>query len=1272
MRRLSLRRLLSLFIAFQLAATPFATNYVSAADENGKDTRSQIEKQLSNLTKEGSELPEAQVAMARAENLALEIENASERDLPKSTPNAFFLAKQTLTIKDDSYNLSRFNLDLPTITVNDFEKEISIEVNRSEKTISFVKYKGDTEVARHTISGLDIVTFSQDKELLQMVDASGRIYAIDLAFTSSRLVLFRTPIPVFTVGTLPDTFKSEIESLDSAFITRGLKPPTRVHPEALIPITDQNLFEKSTNNSALSIKLNGQWKAGSFILFNERNNRELTGIYARETTLSAVQLGFGILHSLAYAISPEGQADSAISNLNNSQTAQTISQISNKMDESTRDAFTAYTPEVISQLVTRTGMISAHANDKKDKFLFDEWQSEFKNLHTKATSESSTDELKLAAQKGDLGKHVNDLIKNQETDIKKSEKKMFDRLVTKKGLKTIAAITAGYTALIATHLYGGQLVDGHGPAWAVHAAMSLYDILPEVLKDAAYRVTMFKGAHFLGSFILVNYTIGSLVGKAKGWDFKKALAVMGTRIAAQIQFSFLARLAQLTRQPTFITALRSGANPFARIRKDSAVGEAINLTADLRPGIVNPFASASKFKTDIEKKRAVLEAKIAVDRRRQATAALLANLVIAEKFGIDPVTLLMAQKGELDGENLDKLDAEIKRIKTNPVLLEKWMRLSREVYFSLKGLNDFKDDISKIKKERLVEFYEIAKNTAEKISNRSKFASVAANLKTKWQEISQGRGLKAIGNFGHSEYEFLKNVDPSKFVSEQTWEQFLADFYLTVIQIPLVGDRANVNMPHELAHQEGRFGWTSSGHLADMGNQYAIYGISVPARMSQVYGDQAILVREDRYDPVEQLTLQSITKPEGFMRGMWSWMKGAGNLKDAGYGFIFVKDFKRRLKAIQLTFTMDIFCRLFIAGQAASAAFPAFAYSLLMAEWSYAWFWKPVTRGNQIYKDGLTKTNDEFMDAKIKISQGIRLKDDTLWREGFNKLLSIYNEHSSIEESTSRLIDKLEILLSIPKEEQLSTQDIKNMPFTLTLKLRSAIQSRDKAKIKSSYEELKLVYKKDGYELSSLDAQELLEFSLQNPPFYNATNSKVSNMTNIAASLVTTYLGTNLFVDLLRDHSWSDKITEGAIISLSLYALVYNLQKGINNLSATTEYIRLRETLPLEAFKIAEKRRPQVSSLKEYAKWIKEQPETSQLIREASIEDITRVLSEEIHANVFGERGMLTKINSRQKPSVAEIKNCAALLSQKSIRPMTWGEKINVLIKGTFNPPTKQ
>lgn len=1234
------------------------------------------------IADEGALAPAMLSATSELEKLAVRIENSTEKDLPQNIPNAFYLANQTLTTAGRTYDLSRFNLVLPSIPINNFDEEVQIEINRNQKTLNFVRKNDDNELARQTIANIDVVAYARDKELLQFISSDGKIHAIDMVFARQRDLIFKTPLPVFTVGEIPAEFNSQIENISAAFLTRGFRPPELVNENAVVPITDKSLFNKNSKDSFASIKADGQWAASPFILYKDMGaKRELLGIYHRDVTQSQIQTGFGILHFLAYVISPDGQADVVVDQFANSTVVNKASQIERLIDPVTREAISAFKPEIINQLSSRVQIISANKDNPTDKFLYSEWLTSFRELHAKATAGSSSEKMKLAAHSGDLGEYWQTLVKKQDENELQTEKKMFKRLVSGRGLKYIAAITAGYAALVSAHLYGGSLIAGNGPAWAVDVANTIYDIMPAVLKDAEYRVTMFKGVHALSSLLLINYIAGVLVGKAKGWDFKKALATMGIRTAAFLQFSFIARLAQLTRQKSFVTALRSGSNPFSKVAADSTEGQMAGITESIRPGLNNPFLRGEDLHNRSVINQRVLEAKLKIKQRRKAMAAILANLVVAEKFGIDPATLYMAEKGALDGERLDKLNAEIQQLKANPIIFKQWKTLAREIYFTINDVTKFKEDVSQVSKVDFISYYKIAKATAEKMTRRSRFKEIATQLRLAWVDLTQEKISKSVGDFGYSQYEFLKNVDPTAFISKQSWEQFVLDFMPTLIQVPLVGPRADIigaqtdsHIRLELAHGENYFAWSTPGHRSDMFNQYAIYGVAVPARMAQVYGDMATQVTETRYQPIERITHEGVKNPEGFLGGLWSWIKGASNLSEAGYGYLFTKDFLKRIKAMQLSFIMDFTCRVLIAKQAVSAALPAFAYSVLMAEWLYAWAWKPITRGNQIYQDRVDANNEIFFAAKIKIAQGLRVNDENLWREGFKSLSQIWLENTKLDRVLSESLNEIFSVLNESQEVLVKREAaIKERvePFIgSVIRLKIALESRDKEKILIARNEL--ISRYSNSELLSyekLDAQTLLEYSLLHPPIYNETNSKVSSTLNFAGSLITTYLGTLMFVDTLRLHSWPEKIWGAALISVPLYVSLFYGQKTYNNYVKTNEYIRLREELPKQAFALAEAKKPQFKTLTEYAVWLKNNPTSSQLIREAELNDIVMVLTNGKTVTKLTESQVLQQINRLHRPSLQEIKSCALIMSSGEPAPMRLFEKIRTRIRGVVRPP---
>lgn len=1308
------RRILSLFLAFTVlfsslanatptnppppGSDPAKVEPATGAKVVGEGEFAGTEDISEQLTREGKNLPEAKSAEQELELLLSQIDSAGETDFPQKTPDAFNLARQKLTIttqrkgsapEQKSYDLSRLNVTLPAVATGDFDKDVLVVIDRQAKTLSLVKMKDGVEQARQTIPNLDVISYARSKESMQFITYDGLVHVIDMAFARSRYVLFKTPIPVFTVGKLPNSAIADIENMKIGFVTRGLKLPNRMNKDAFIPVIDQELFDATGQAN-----MRAQWNAGPAIVYkdNSPNDRELFRIYHRDVTNEQVKFGWAVLHSLAYAISPEGQSDATAILMRDQQVAQVSTAAETRLDTQSREALSAFTPEVTSQVQTRIRALSQGIGPT-DKFMYEEAAQAFSQFAAKASqpaapapggiigkiksffnpngrAEAAQEAADLAngVAAGDLGAQWQQLTDARVDESQKEQKNMFRRLVSNGGLRKIAYLTLGFGALDAAHQGAISVEQGNGPAWANHFAQSVYKVLP-VLSDSAYRVTMFKGILVLGSLPFIHQAIGLFMARNDGWDFRKHLAKGGARIAAQLQFSFIARLAQLARQKTFITALRTGVNPFKTIRASSLSGQMAGLNEDVRPGVLNPFNNRNTMQTQVEQRNAVLEAKVKVARRQRAMAALVADMMLAEKFGIDPATVARAVKGDLTEEQVLQTAAEVKRIRSNPVFLKAHQKMQREVYYALEGMHAFKNDVANIPIEQIMGFYSTGRRAVQKLTGNGRLNAALGDLKNSWKDFVRGKAFKAVGNFGYGEYQFLSTVEPTKFVGEQSWSQFSADFWFSILEIPLVTERADLSRPHELAHSEHHFGYTTPGHWSDMGNQDIIYGVMVPAQIAQVYGDKAVEVRDERFQPLEWITLKSVTKPEAFLKGIWTWAKGAANVRRGNYGFIYTKDAIKKLKAIQMSFIMDFSCRILLAKQSAVAAVPAFIYSRLMGTWAYAWPWPIITRGNQVYEEQMDERNAELRAFQTGLSQGMRFSNETERDIAFNGLLNLYRKHSKLDSEFADMLNKIEAVIDVPAQQRIDAERAIKQSIGSVLRLKIAIERKDQPAIRRAYDELSRLQANNIPADANLNAQELLEFSVTNPPFKNSVNSAVPTLTNVIGAAVTTYLGTNMFVDLLRDHSWSEKIMSGVAISIPLYVSLFYAQKGLNNFATTLEYIRVRDLVPQKAFADAQAQIPKFKSLVEYAAWLKTQSSTSEVLRAETPEAIAQVIRQNSILVRGGEAAILAEINKGQRPTLNQIRSCGFELLGEQVTPMTRIEKIITAIKGTIRPP---
>ncbi|MCM0605466.1 MAG: hypothetical protein KA715_05200 [Xanthomonadaceae bacterium] len=878
------------------------------------------------------------------------------------------------------------------------------------------------------------------------------------------------------------------KNLNIQFISKDLKP-----------------FTSEEIASDAIVPENKIWNAGDVAIETEFPQRKLFQVLDRET----IKMQIGTAQAtLSVLLAPYLPAESqAILNAGDVPV-----QEQDSLTDQALQAIGSQQLKILQSLAFR----NSSPNEKlRDQFTFDEWMNEFKTQ------------------------------KNLVPEVKKVSpwKKTFkaDRM------KKLALAVGGVFGL------GAVVYTGHDHAWANHIINEVYNnYWPDVLKDQVYRITLLKSTLWLSSFVPILYAAGTLIGKTKGWSFKKTLATYGIKAYAELSRPFFHHIADLTRQPLFLKTLQLGVSPF----KNSV-------------GFINPLLSKQDHKKEKDQKAAEIAARLDQKKRLTSIAWLMAHTVVSSKTGIDPVTLSVAETHPESLKNKEEFN-------------RRWEDTSAElmaVYQQLMDTGSLNADLKSLSKKDIVEFYKVAQSTAEKINSRSSSEQAKKHFKHKW-DATISKSIQNISNFGVSEYTYLKTIEPNHFVTEIFWQQFLVDYLLTVDQMALFGDRADLTKPDALAAREGSAFSTNPGHLVDTIDQVVAYNMTVPAMLAMVYQKQPDVsdiktaaqlheinqkLTDPKYNPREYITQTPKPIARSYISGIKSWISNSLNIPKADYGSLYLRSIIKKTKTIQAKLIMTLFVgRVLIAGQDIDQAFYGFIYYFIWSNWSYAWIWEPVNRGIQMDMDDISELTQKLQRATTLISQGGRLNEEDRWKEGYKELQSLFDlSISKAPKELREALREIEDHLNLPQSERISkTHDVKKY-YGYLARLKLAMEKNDSSEITNAYNDLIATYKNGGVsteELEKLNAHALMTYALKNPPVFTTENKSVTWTSTLIGALTTTYFATFLMVDSFDESSsWGEKITRVSILSTALYAGTFYGQKLINHLA--TKWEALKKTI---------------------------------------------------------------------------------------------------------------
>lgn len=1096
------------------------------------------------------------------EKFASELEASESGQFPaRSSKDTFKITQQELQFpgadsKVTSYNLSQLNVNLPTAMPTNFEKEVFFRILEDGSLALDLLQKGKV-AARHVIRNVKPVAMARDKDFLVYLDADGKFYAIDLGY--ARMEAFKTPIPVVELVQSPIKPEAlDVSKLSSSFMTRETRPYDEVMENGLVP----TLKEGADRIHSLGDFLLMQESGGKRSLVAQLDRAQIRSqLYTAEAVLAALAPdNKAFLETLAQkAEAPFFQPEKIEKNspaftfwnlMRDEKARAQVQDVStNGMDPVVAAAYAAYPRNSIEKLLMRAQVNKSLIEDPRDQLLLAEWQASTLAKQNAATAQ--------------LTENSKDPVVQGRAIVEGNRQ----ALARGKVLSIMAKVLLG-TAATAGAVWLGA--SDAGNAWAMKMVNDLYThYVPDVLKDASYRMLLLKSSIALSAFVPLLYGVGLLVSKTSksGWSAIKTLCTGGMRIYGALQLPFIHRLGWLFRQPNFIRAMQMGANPFSKVKKDSALGRKLGLEKDIRIGANAPMISYKKSanRKAIDLQNQALAARVSERERVRTLAWTLALQTVSEDSGIDAGSLTLLIENGAASMTAD----QIKKFSESQDFRKRWAQVSTELESNIVRMSNSSTvaDFDRINPAELARYYGMAKETAQAVKSRGAVAQIFATVKTRLRSIREN-SMRSFANFGVPEYEFLKRAEPEKDIQDMFWKQFVTDYLLSVGQVAVVGDRANLNDPQALAAADNGLAglWTSPGHRFDMIDQVRIYGISVPGRYSLVYqfGKQ-LTSKDESYDPIENTSMKGIQREEGLFSGIINWTKAALNIEKANYGFnLWNGGVVRTIRTIQVSLLMSMVGRVFVGHQPVFTALGAFAFSMIWAQWAFGWMWEPVNMGNSLYEKSRGEINEKLMSAKSKMAQGIRLNDTKEVLLGYRELSTIYQESNAQRPQSLGIdLEKMESLLA-----EVSDQDLQNAredlvsKFTGIDRLRAALASGDQAEISKIRLELVEQYQQSGVDgtpaekaqlastLLKLNSLSLLEFTLKNPPVATKANSKVTWISTLVAALVTTYYGTKLFVATFREGvSWTDRIVDILPLSIGLYAATYFGQKFWNKIS---------------------------------------------------------------------------------------------------------------------------
>jgi hypothetical protein len=993
-----------------------------------------------------------------------------------------------------------------------------------------------------------------DNDFVVVLDTANEIHVMDHAFVRKQFL--KSPLPIVDsvkLSTLP-------QGLSMEWVTPTTALPSL--PESM-KVQEKSLF-RMKNLLVFSNEENGQRKLLANI------DRDALGMIV-----------FARLSSLALLLPSEGPNDA---NILVDQPAERKSSI----DKVPTLAKLAADPEIRKNAASLQKNFEAHGMIDA---LYSIPSSTLADLIGRAShSESLRKEFNLPeVERSRFRFRYEEVLRNHSALVEKQKKESgIDPETPEKVESQMRAIREGVwknlrTVLSPLNLFrivgllglGGIATASSPDAYLFQARIVIYEKLSNfinIFKNPEYADVAILSTLCLSFLVPATNLIGRALDKfgpasLRGVGVKRALGTLGMRIYSLTMPLFIHGLARVLKQPLMTEAMRHGINPFTLVRLQATdpVGKQLlnegyaKTSQTLRLGF-------GKQSTQEARERA-LQIMANEKRRRLSLSSAIAFQIAADSYGQDPS--LVAALANLKLEDIQ--EAKLKELIKDKTFRAKWLYLGQEISAELISLKQKEGiaDLQNLSKEEIGVLFERAKFICEKLERMSSLRKNLTFARSSFKNWYQSQ-LREFSTYGLDAVDFLKHGHPSNFVTNLFYTQFSADVALSVWQIPFFGTRADLANTKALAADPHGFLWTNKNHLGDMVDQVRLYNINAPSSYALTYDFKGAQNAEESLPDLDKLMSEGLERQEGPFSTLSRWARNAADLRKQNYGFFFWKTFKRRLFSIQSYFLWGVTTRCLSTDQSIGQSFLASTWAYFMAHWYFGLLWDFANNGQDAALQEIASRTETFSAKKTKLLK--LLREGSSSGELLSKtidLLDAYAENTLPKSSSESLKIIHAQTLQLNQRFLENKENIQETQYRLRLEQalaevhdvifanyekigdseRKTIQSRkvealDKA-IADAQVELSS-FEKDLPNEIRLNALSLLQFSLKNPNFGNAYNSKMNKMITFFFAWTTTLYGTYLFAHSQVNQPWLAKAAIGSLEGIGLYVLAFHGQRAFN------------------------------------------------------------------------------------------------------------------------------
>lgn len=998
-----------------------------------------------------------------ANSFAIGLETALKSGQRPADP--FHLVDQELTIQGQKIPL--YTLGESPLLPRFDQMEYLIE---KEGFSVIGKFKGK-EVIRHTFKGLGIHSYQADAEILFAATREGQLHAIDMVYMQKNI--FRGPIPVYKNLISSEDFR---QPMRLNFWTRGLPPRLFENIED----SAQSLFPHNRDGKLT-------FQAGDLVLHRgPENQSKAFAVLSREVLTRHVRekaeeltLRASLTSSDVFASMDPSALTAIEARIDMEITADDLSQM----------ALRSIPSQSVNKLLAQAQRLT-DTTQLYDRATLSDWKTSYELMRTQAEKNKKNldggDDLS-----GGWQELLAAAMKNNQNFTKKPG-------FFKKYAFSLALLTGAVTAGGFSHVYEAQPV--------MLALDYLYaNAVPPILKVAEYRYPLLSSVVSLMSIIPLVQTVAwmapssmktialglqgvsaklstkmyALAAQWQSLDLWQRIVTSGARVYSLISVAAWNHLGSILRQPQLFRTLKMGLNPFMNIPKTSELGESINLEKDLSLGVNNPFLKKEKLNQINIKQQQAMQYLTQENLRARHLAFQLVALTLYQNQDVDPATLAMFLQESKTSENIDA--SMLKDL--NPEKQKEWLALTEVI------ANDWIQTVqsegrlfANLPADEFLAMYRTAKEKVDRYKNSSILKKRLTVFKDRTNRLLKKMKQDAL-LLGVSDGQLLRTVYANKFVADQVKKTFVSDHILVVGLPAFWGDRANpdkATIPAGNADGTDRnlltfkpeggsiadF-WTNPEHMMDVWLNVSAHFFGGGARTILLYQGEPP-VQETNYKPAEHFLLQQNHEQESALKGSTEWVKNTLDTRKSALGDYYMKSLVRQIRTVQAGLLLSLTFRFIATDPTLDHALMGWYLFFVAGTWSYAWPWTIIGQGNNLEEQRLSEKADRLLELQTKLSQSLRLADESAISESAEQLRALYE--------------------SSPKREQLLLKAIGETP-----------QSSDSV----------------GYQKWSA---RLLEYSQQTPPYATRPNPLPSWISTWAGALSTTFLAIPLGILSLDPH----------------------------------------------------------------------------------------------------------------------------------------------------------